>query len=128
MRRQTGLFGAAGVAASLGIVMLNVSAFLALAEVVSTPLAALIVAVANLIIAGVLASVAGNQSAEAETAPVTEVRDMALEDIDAELQVFVAEAKTTADNVKRMARDPVGMVAPGIASAVAKAVVSSLSK
>ncbi len=128
LRRQTGMFGAAGVAAGLAIVMLNVSGFLALSDVVSMPLAALIVAIANLLFAGAIAAMAGQQSAEAETATVAEVRDMALEDIDSELQVFVAEAKSTADDVKRMAKDPFGQIAPGVAATLAKALVNHLGK
>jgi len=79
-----------------------------------------------LVLAGILASLAGNANAEVETAPVAEVRDLAMEDLEAEFQVAVGEAKAAVDGIKRMASDPLGMVAPGVAGAVAKAVVKNL--
>lgn len=126
LRRQTGLMAAAGLVAGLGIIMLNMAGYLGLADVVSKPLAALIVAAVNLVLAGILASMAGNSNAEAETAPVAEVRDLAMEDLEAEFQVAVGEAKAAVDGIKRMASDPLGIVAPGVAGAVAKAVVKNL--
>ncbi|WIY23939.1 phage holin family protein [Parasedimentitalea psychrophila] len=126
LRRQTGLLAAAGLVAGLGIIMLNMAAYLGLADVVSKPLAALIVAAVNLVLAGILASIAGNANFEAETAPVAEVRDLAMEDLEAEFQVAVGEAKAAVDGIKRMANDPLGMIVPGVAGAVAKAVVKNL--
>lgn len=126
LRRQTGLMAAAGLVAGLGIIMLNMAGYLALSDVVSPALAALIVAALNLVLAGILASLAGNANAEAETAPVAEVRDLAMEDLEAEFQHVVDEAKTAVDGIKRMANDPLGLIAPGVAGAVAKAVVKNL--
>ncbi|OUS33652.1 hypothetical protein A9Q94_18720 [Rhodobacterales bacterium 56_14_T64] len=126
LRRQTGLMAAAGLVAGLGIIMLNMAGYLALSNVVSPALAALIVAAVNLVLAGILASLAGNANAEAETAPVAEVRDLAMEDLEAEFQHVVDEAKTAVDGIKRMANDPLGLIAPGVAGAVAKAVVKNL--
>jgi len=126
LRRQTGLLAAAGLVAGLGIIMLNMAGYLALSNEVSPALAALIVAAVNLVLAGILASMAGNANAETETAPVAEVRDLAMEDLEAEFQHAVDEAKTAVDGIKRMANDPLGLIAPGVAGAVAKAVVKNL--
>jgi len=126
LRRQTGLLAAAGLVAGLGIIMLNMAGYLALSTEVSPALAALIVAAVNLVLAGILASLAGNANAETETAPVAEVRDLAMEDLEAEFQHAVDEAKTAVDGIKRMANDPLGLIAPGVAGAVAKAVVKNL--
>lgn len=126
LRRQTGLMAAAGLVAGLGIIMLNMAGYLGLTDVMPKPLAALIVAAVNLVLAGILASMAGNANFEAETAPVAEVRDLAMEDLEAEFQVAVGEAKAAVDGIKRMASDPLGMIVPGVAGAVAKAVVKNL--
>lgn len=123
LRRQTGLMAAAGIAAAVGLIMLNASAYLALSQSVSAPIAALVVSLANLIVAAILVSMAGKSSAEQETAPVAEVRDMALEDIEAEIRAFSEEAKATAEAVKKMANDPLGSIAPKVASSVVSAVI-----
>ncbi|MDP2519534.1 hypothetical protein [Shimia thalassica] len=126
LRRQTGLMAAAGIAAGVGLIMLNVSAFLALSASMSQPTAALIISIANLVVAAMLVSLAGKSNVEQETAPVVEVRDMALEDIEAELRAAANEAKATTDAIKGMARDPLGAIAPGIAGSVAKAVIKNI--
>ncbi|PSL17723.1 phage holin family protein [Shimia abyssi] len=126
LRRQTGLMAAAGIAAGVGLIMLNVSAYLALSQTMSPPSAALIVALVNMALAILLVSLANKSNVEQETAPVTEVRDMALEDIEAEMRAFAGEAKATADAVKKMASDPFGAIAPGVAGTVAKAVIKNL--
>ena len=126
LRRQTGMMAAAGIAAGVGVIMLNVSAFLALSSSMSQPTAALIISIANLVVAAMLVSLAGKSNVEQETAPVVEVRDMALEDIEAELRAAANEAKATTDAIKGMARDPLGAIAPGIAGSVAKAVIKNI--
>ncbi len=126
LRRQTGLMAAAGIAAGVGLIMLNVSAYLALSTKMSQPAAALIVALVNMALAGLLASMAAKSSAEQDTAPVAEVRDMAIEDIEAELRLAAEEAKATTDAIKKMARDPLGALAPGVAGTIAKAVLKNI--
>ncbi|WP_299351798.1 phage holin family protein [uncultured Shimia sp.] len=126
LRRQTGLMAAAGIAAGVGLIMLNVSAYLALSQTMPQPSAALIVALVNMALAVLLVSLANKSNVEQETAPVTEVRDMALEDIEAEMRGFAGEAKATAEAVKKMASDPFGAIAPGVAGTVAKAVIKNL--
>ena len=126
LRKQTGLMAAAGLIAGLGIIMLNMSAYLALAESFSKPTAALIVAVANLALAGLLIVYAQGQSAEKDIEPVTEVRDMALEDLEAEAQAVADEARAVVEDVKGIARDPLGAVMPGIMGTAAKAALKSM--
>jgi len=126
LRRQTGLFAAAGLVAGLGIIMLNMAGYLALAGVMSKPMAALIVAGVNIAVAGLLAVIAGRSTADAETAPVAEVRDLALEDLEAELQVALDEVKQVADGIRRVGRDPLGQIAPGLVAALTKALIKNL--
>ncbi|MEQ9694815.1 hypothetical protein [Shimia sp. SDUM112013] len=128
LRRQTGLMAAAGIAAAVGLVMLNVAAFFALAETLSYAMSGLIVALVNIGLAVLLAVIATKSDVGDETAAVTEVRDMALEDIEAELRGVATEAKEATDALKKMARDPLGVVAPGAAGAIAKALINNLKK
>jgi hypothetical protein len=88
--------------------MLNIAAFLALEAHLSAPIAALIVALANLALAAVLVSMAGRMNADAELGPITEVRDLALEDLEAEMQGVATEARDVANSVRSLARDPFG--------------------
>lgn len=126
LRRQTGLMAAAGIAAAVGLVMLNAAAFFALSETLTKSTAALIVALVNVALAILLAMVANKSEVGEETAAVAEVRDMAIEDIEAELRGAAEEAKAATDALKKMARDPLGAVAPGLAGTVAKAVIKNL--
>ncbi len=128
LRRQTGMMAAAGIAAGLGLVMLNAAAYLALVEHQSPPLSALIVALANIAIAGILISTANKQNADAEVSGVAEVRDIAMEDLEMEVQEATEEVKVLAQSVHKMARDPLGMVAPGLIGALATALVKNLKK
>ncbi|MDJ0994928.1 MAG: hypothetical protein QNI90_15225 [Dinoroseobacter sp.] len=128
LRRQTGMMAAAGVAGGVGLLMLNAAGYLALSTVVSPAAAALIVAIVNLAIAAILVSIATNTNAEADVAPVAEVRDLALEDLEAEIKDATDEARELADSVRRMARDPLGLVGSGAIGAIATAVVKNLKK
>ncbi|SFK59777.1 hypothetical protein [Shimia haliotis] len=127
-RKQTGLVAAALVAAGVGLVMLNVAGFLALSEVMSGASAALIVALVNLVLAIGLVLTAGNASVGEEVDAVAEVRDMALEDLEAEVRAAANEAKTATDAIRNMAKNPLGAITPGLASALAKAIVKTSKK
>lgn len=128
LRRQTGMMAAAGIAAGLGLVMLNVAAFFALVEHLSQPLSAFIIALVNIAIAVILVSTANKQSAETEVTAVAEVRDLAMEDLELEVQEATTEVKVLAQSVHNMARDPLSMFAPGLISAVVAALVKNLKK
>jgi len=114
LRRQTGLMAAAGIVGGIGLIMLNISAFLALSSWTSQAVSALIVSVVNLGLAALLVSVASNANPEAEVAPVAEVRDIAMEDLEGEIMDATAEARDLAQNVRRMARDPLGFGGAGM--------------
>lgn len=128
LRRQTGLMAAAGIAAAVGLVMLNFAAYFALVEHLSAPLSALIIALANMVIAALLMSAANKQNADAEVSGVAEVRDMAMEDLEGEVQEATEEVKALAGSVRKMASDPLGALAPGLLGTVASAVVKNLKK
>ena len=128
LRRQTGMMVAAGIAAGVGLIMLNVAAYFALVEYLSQPLSALCIALANIGVAAVLVSAANKQNVSTEVSAVTEVRDLAMADLELEIQDATEEAKVLAQSVHRMARDPFGTVAPGLISAVITAIVANLKK
>ncbi|WP_170599010.1 phage holin family protein [Ruegeria arenilitoris] len=126
LAKRAGFFAAAGLAGGLAIIMLNVAGYLALASVMSKPLAALVIALINLIVALILAAIANSVSAEADTAPVAELRDMAIGDIEAEVQDMMAEARETVRDLRTVSRDPLGTLAPGLVTMIASAVLKHL--
>ena len=126
LAKRTGFFAAAGLAAGLAVVMLNIAGYLALIAVMSMPLAALVVALVNLVVALVLGSIANSVSAEADTAPVAELRDIAIGDIEAEVQDMLADARETIHDLRTVSRDPLGTLAPGLAGVIARAVLKHL--
>lgn len=126
LRQQTMMMAAAGIVAGVGLIMLNVAGYFALATQMSPAVAALVIALVNVVLAGILISLAGKSNVEQETAPVAEVRDMALEDLEAEILAAAEEAKAATDAIRKLARDPLGAVAPGVAGTVAKAVFNNL--
>ena len=119
--RRAGLTAAAGLVAGLAIIMLNLSGYLALSEIMSPALAACMVALANLLIAALLMALAGRVAVGDDTQTAAELRDMAIEDIEAELE-------GTVNDLRNMARDPLGMVAPGLMGAVAKTILKTAKK
>ncbi|MEM9393123.1 MAG: hypothetical protein AAGA38_04655 [Pseudomonadota bacterium] len=126
LRRQTVIMAAAGVVAGIGLLLLNAAAYLALSTMVSPAASALIVALVNIALAAVLISVATNINAEADVAPVAEVRDLAVEDLEAEIKGATDEARELADSVRRLARDPLGIAGSGAVGAIVSAVLKNL--
>ncbi len=124
--KRSGFFAAAGLAAGLAVIMLNVAGYLALSEVMSKPLAALTVAGVDLIIAVILALLANSLSAQEDTAQVAELRDIAIADIEAEIQDTLAEARGAMGGLRNVGRDPLGMIAPGLAGAIVNALIKHL--
>ena len=126
LRQQTGMMIAASVTGGIGLLMINAAAYLALAETLYPALAALIVAVANFILAALLVWTANSINADAEVTGVTEVRDMAIEDLEAEVTDAVEEVKTVAQGIRKMTQDPLGTLAPGLLGTVASALMKNL--
>lgn len=113
LRRQTGLMVMAGLFVGVAVVMLNVAAYLGLSEVMPEAWAALFVALGNLVIAVIMALIAGRMSGEGELGAATEMRDMALEELEIEVDDLVDELRGTARDVRQLARDPLGALLPG---------------
>lgn len=114
LRNQTGLIAFAGFTAGLGLIMIDVAAFLALRDHMSPQAAALIIALANLAFAAFLASAASRLNVETELKPVIELRDAAIADLEADVQGAAEEAHELAENVRQIARDPLGSLLPAL--------------
>ncbi|MEX0286187.1 MAG: phage holin family protein [Paracoccaceae bacterium] len=113
-RNQIILLIGAAIATGLGVIMLNLAAFLGLREVMPPYWAALIVACANLTVAVIVAIIALNMSAEREADQATELRERSIEHIEAELDSTMTEIREVTDSLHKMANDPLGTVAPSI--------------
>jgi len=125
VRTQTGLMAAAGIAAGVGLIMLNVAAYFALTTKVSPQLAALIVALANFVIAVVLGVYASRINADNDVRVATEVRDMAIEDIEAEVDDATHAVKEVVDDVRQLVKNPLGSALPGFVGPLASALLKS---
>jgi hypothetical protein len=110
-RQQTLVAGMAIIAAGTGLVMLNLAAYYTLAQALGSPGAALIVGLVNFALAGALYYLSSAGSGEPELAPVMEMRDAALADLEADLETAVAEVQDVAGGLRRLARDPLGGLA-----------------
>jgi Putative Actinobacterial Holin-X, holin superfamily III len=128
LRNQTGLLAAAGLVAGIGLIMVNVAAYFALSVSLSPHWAALIVAGVNFVIAVLLAISAKNMSADEDVQGAGEVRDMAIEDLEAEFMSAVADVKDVAADVRQMVRNPLGTVLPAMVGPLAEALLKSGKK
>lgn len=97
--RKLILVVAAGIAFLFALCMLNVAGYLALASEVTKPLAALIVALVNLLLAGLLLAVAHGLRPAPEEEMVQEVRDIALGELGAEMDAVQAKLLKLSDDV-----------------------------
>lgn len=116
----------AGLVALLGLLMLNVAAYQALQTPLGDPIAALIVAVVNFIIAAGLMLWAGKANADAEIYAVTEVRDMAVADLEAELDEMKDEATAIIEDLRGIRRDPLGAMTSSLLLPLLSAILKSL--
>lgn len=108
LQQQTALMALAGLAALAGLILLNVTLYLTLGNWVSPALAAAILTVANIVIAALLALAAGRMNVEHEIAPAVEVRDMAIADIEDELEGMAEEVNDVVRSVKNLSANPLG--------------------
>lgn len=112
--RQSGLYAFAALVSLIGLVMLNLAAFYALETVVTPAVAALIVALGNIMLAAVLVLIASRLKVGDELEPAIEMRDMAIGELEAEAELVAAEVQLLSRDVRRMARDPLGAALPAL--------------
>ena len=126
--KQTGLLAFAILVAAIGVVMLTAAAYLALADWLGPPLAALIVSLVDFALAGMFVMIAGNQSAEDELMPVMEVRDMAVDDLNQEIQMATQEARAVVDGIRSIGQNPLGLANAGMIAPLITALLKALRK
>ena len=107
---QTVMMAISAIVGLIGLVLTNVAFFFVLEARMSPAAAAGILAAVNLGLAIVLATMASRLSAEREIAPAVEVRDMALAELEAEIDEATQEVRHLVDSVKNVRRDPLGSV------------------
>lgn len=127
VRKQMVLVAFAGLIAVLGLVMLNVAAYQALVLEWGAPMAAFAVALANFVLAALLALMASRENAEKEIAGAIEVRNMAIDDLEAEIEGVQAEVQATVSDIRAIGRDPLG-AATGLAVPLLMALLKSIGK
>ena len=114
LRNQSGLMVFAGLVAVVGIIMLNVAAFYELSTTMSPQKSALIIALVNLVLAVVLVVIASRMSAAKDIQPMEELRDLAISDLEIEIQSATDELSDIGKSVRRMAHDPLGSLLPSV--------------
>jgi hypothetical protein len=119
--RQITILVLAGVFGLLALIMLNVAGFYWLATTYGTAQAALAVAVADIVIAAVLAVSAQSLKTAPETDMIREFRDSALAEIETEAEAFQThlvqirdDVKTIGATVSKVAADPIGNLSPAL--------------
>ena len=124
VQNQTIMMALAGVVAMIGLILLNVCFYFILSDWLSPAGAAAILAVLNLILAGLLASGAGRLNVEQEIAPAVEVRDMAISDLEAEIEQLGGDLRQVTSALTSIPRDPFGslttLLVPILASILKK--------
>jgi len=128
LRSQTGLMAAAGLVAAIGLVMLNVAAFYALSTAFTPQGAALIVALANFTLAAIFGFWAGRINADADVQGAAEVRDMAIEDLEAEVELATREVRQAVADMRQFAKNPLGATMPALVAALVSALAKSKHK
>lgn len=125
-RKQLMLMAFAGLIAVLGLVMLNIAAYQALQTGLGAPMAALIVALVNFVLAGGLMLWASKANADTEISAVTEVRDMAVADLESELDEMKDEATAIIEDLRGMRRDPLGAMTSSLFLPLLSAILKNL--
>jgi hypothetical protein len=96
------LFVLAGLAVLFALGMLNLSVFFAIQETLGPAIAALLVSLGNLLLAGILLLVVQRLDTGPEAKLVEEVREMALADIEAEAKAFQSQLRLVRDEIADM--------------------------
>lgn len=124
VQQQTILMVVAGIAALAGLILLDVSLYFVLKTWLSSAAAAAVLSLANLLLAGLLVLIAKQSNVEQEIAPAIEVRDMAIADIEDELEDMATEAREVVEAVKSFGANPLGSL-PALLVPILTAILSS---
>ena len=130
------LFVFAGLGGLFALGMLNMAIFFAIQETLGSAIAALLVGLGNLLLAGILLLVVQRLDTGPEARVVEEVREMALADIEAEAKAFQSELRLVRDEIADMrsgitnlVKNPMDVLTPRLllpaTAALAKLVTAS---
>jgi hypothetical protein len=130
------LFVLAGLGGLFALGMLNMAVFFAIQETLGSAIAALLVGLGNLLLAGILLLVVQRLDTGPEARIVEEVREMALADIEAEAKAFQSELRLVRDEIADMrsgitslVKNPIDVLTPRLllpaTAALAKLVTAS---
>ena len=130
------LFVLAGLGGLFALGMLNMAVFFAIQETLGSAIAALLVGLGNLLLAGILLLVVQRLDTGPETKVVEEVREMALANIEAEAKAFQSELRLVRDEIADMrsgitslVKNPMDVLTPRLllpaTAALAKLVTAS---
>ncbi len=108
IQNQTILMVLAGLIAVIGLAFINMCFYFVLGAWLSPAAAAGLLGVLNVGLAAVLASTAGRMSVEQEIAPAVEVRDIAISDLEAEIESMGGDVRQMMDRFKSVPKDPFG--------------------
>ena len=128
LRGQSTLLALGGLIGIIGLVMLDVAALSALREVISPPLAALAVALVNLVLAAIIVAAALRMNAEAELEPVLAVQELAYSEIESDLEAAVTELREAGADIHRMVRNPLGNLLPELLAPLLAMLLSGSGK
>lgn len=122
-QRQTVLLALAGLAALAGLILLNITLYLVLAARVSPEASAGLLTVGNLLLAVLLSIISGRININEEIAPALEVQDLAIAEIEDDLEAMLNEARDAVGKVKSLGSNPLGSL-----SAILVPVVAAILK
>ena len=133
--RKTGLIAGAILVFLAALAMADLALFLWLRLLYGSVSAGVIMAGLNLALGIVLLLLAGAQKTGPETAMVREVRDMALEELEAEaksvqqeLSALRDDVRAVGQSVKGFAHDPIGTIAPSVLMPLLTGVLKGMRK
>ncbi len=128
VRTQTGLMAFAGLIAGIGVIMISIAFFFFLSERFGNTTAGLLVGLIDFLIAGVLVMIAVRLTAEPELEPAIEVRDLALEDIEAEVENAVDEVRDLAKGFGQFTKDPWSVAGQNLLGPLLSILLKTLKK
>lgn len=108
IQNQTIMMVLAGLIAVIGLAFINVCFYFLLSTWLSPAAAAGLLGALNVGFAAVLASAAGRLNVEQEIAPAVEVRDMAISDLEAEIESVGGDLQQVIGTLKSVPKDPFG--------------------
>ena len=120
--RQTAIAAAAGLVGLLGLGMLNAAGFLALAPLWGAAWAALAIAIADLVVAGIVLAVAMSVRHGPEHAAAVELRDLSMQELESEF----APLRNKLGVLTNGGRDPLEAMLPTILMPVLTAAIRAV--